>query len=914
MKASLRWLRTLVPGLDVPASEVARRLTGAGLEVEGTAEFGSGTEQLRVARVKAIEPHPTKSGLRLVTVDRGDATQQVVCGAPNVPAPGGLVVLAPLGAHLPAIDMTITPRAIAGVTSEGMLCSEREMGIGEGSDGILILHEGTPGQPLTDAVPGVRDTILEINVTPNRPDALGHLGLARDLGVLGDLPLAMPLADEHALATRIVADAVPVGEGPAGLGVAIESDERCPEYGAAILENIVVGPSPSWVRYRLQSLGVRSINNVVDATNLLLLEFGQPTHAFDLDRVAGHALTVRTARPGERLTTLDGKDRPLDPDDLVIADATGPTALAGVMGGAASEVSATTTRVVLECAFFEPRGVRRTARRHGLHSEASHRFERGVDRAGIVVALGRLLRLFAELCPGCRVVGEPVVVRRRSFEPAPIRIRSERLDALLGDTVPFDEARSILTRLGCTEVPYGTAAGAETANEAANGAGAAGEDGRRSGQTSEAGVQESRAAAAFTPPGWRPDLLREADLIEEVGRIRGYDRIAPSLPALVAPPPVASRLDEKLRQAAVELGLSEAVTYTFVAPSQLEALGAQAPAVKLLNPLSEERSVLRTSMLPGLLEALGRARRRGERGARLFSVGRTFHRTKLAAAAALANVESIHTAGVMPSGEGTQTATVYDHILVAADGEGVSQPSEATRVGVDLVSRRGVSDDGLPHERRWLAVVLAGPRPGYLTKPEEHDLLDAKAVAHELVGRALGREPTSEPWGAGRPAHLHPRGAARLLLGHHEVGQFGLLHPDVIDRLDLGGPAVVVELDLDALGREGERTAQAVAIPRLPSVWRDLSVEVSDPPRSDFERSGVIEETIRQAAGDLCERVELVATFGLPEQKVSLTYRVTYRDPLDRQGSEGARTLTDAEVDRQHEQARKALQSNIILR
>ncbi|RYE86648.1 MAG: phenylalanine--tRNA ligase subunit beta, partial [Myxococcales bacterium] len=471
-----------------------------------------------------------------------------------------------------------------------------------------------------------------------------------------------------------------IASGPAGVALAIEAEDRCPEYGMAILEGVTVGPSPLWVRHRLASLGVRSINNVVDATNLLLLELGQPTHAFDLDRLAGPAIVVRTARPGERLTTLDGKDRALDPDDLVIADAAGPTALAGVMGGAGSEVSSTTTRLLLEVAYFEPRSVRRTARRHGVHSEASHRFERGIDRAGVVVALGRLLKLIDELSPGCRLVGEPVVLRRRPFAPAAIRLRSERLDALLGDVVPFAEARSILRRLGCDEV---------------------------SGDERE---------AQFTPPGWRPDLLREADLIEEVGRVRGYDRIAPALPPMVALPPLASRLDDRLRQAAVELGLAEAVTYTFVAPAQLTALEAPAPAVHLLNPLSEERSVLRSSLLPGLLEALGRARRRGERGARLFTVGRTFH----------------------TSGDA----------------------------------------DGLPAERRALGVVLAGPRPAYLGKPEEHDLLDAKAVAHELVARTTGREPTSEAWAAAeRPAHLHPRGAARLAVGDHVVGQFGLLHP-----------------------------------------------------------------------------------------------------------------------------------------
>ncbi|MCS6901604.1 MAG: phenylalanine--tRNA ligase subunit beta [Myxococcales bacterium] len=792
MKASYRWLCELIPGLErFPPTEVAERLTAAGLEIEGQSEFGAGTDMLRVAQVVTVEPHPSKSGLRLVTVDHGAGTQRVVCGASNVPDPGGLVVLAPLGATLPAVGLTISPRTIGGISSEGMLCSEKEMGIGEGSAGILILPSGEPGQPLPEALPSVRDTILEINVTPNRPDALGHVGLARELAVLVGLTLRLPRPGQQ------------TGREPQDITILIEQEDRCPEYGASLVEGVTIGPSPLWVQHRLTSLGIRPINNVVDATNLVLLELGQPTHAFDWETIRGSEIRVRLARPGEKLVTLDGKEHVLDPDDLVIADAEGATGLAGVMGGARSEISPKTTKILLECAYFDPRSVRRTARRHGFHSEASHRFERGIDREGVKTAALRLLQVIQELCPGSRLTFGPVHVETRSYQAPRVRLRSERLDALLGSPVPFGEARAILRALGCEEVE--------------------GDD----------------AQATFRIPGWRPDLTREADLIEEVARVRGFDRIEAQLPPMLAQPQPLVRLDDELRRTAIGLGLMEAVTYAFLAPSQLEALGAPAPVVRLTNPLTEERSVLRTSLLPGLLEATRQARYRGERGVRLFTLGRIF------------------------------------------------------------LAPRGGTEEALPTEPRQLAAVLAGLRPAYLARPEEYDVFDGKAVAVELVARALRREPSVAAFSeAERPAHLHPRGAGVVRVGNQVVGRFGLLHPDVIERMDLGGSAVVVELDLDALETLGRATPKAAPIPRLPAIARDMAFTVAE-----AIPAGEVEGQIREAAGDLCEQVELFDVFrggSVPEGHRSLAFRVTYRDPLDRAGQEGARTLTDAEVEERH--------------
>jgi phenylalanyl-tRNA synthetase beta chain len=798
MKASYRWLRALIPGLDAPPAEIADRLTHAGLEVEGVHAYGAGLEPVVVAAVRKIEPHPGRSGLQLVTVDRGGGLEQrVVCGASNVPPSGGLVVLAPLGTHLVASGTTIAAREIGGVKSEGMLCSEGELGLlgpGSADEGILVLPEGTasPGTPFVRAVPAATDTIFEINVTPNRPDALGHVGIARDLAALYGLKFGFP---EPAAPTRVIQ-----GKVEAYAKVTVEDFERCPHYGAAVVVDVKIAPSPPWLRYRLSSLGVRPISNVVDVTNLVLFEFGHPIHAFDLDRVRGNSIIVRRARSGEKLVTLDGATRVLEADDLVICDAEGPIALAGVMGGQGSEIGSDTRRVLIECAYFAPRGIRRTSRRYGLHTESSHRFERGIDRGDTPDVLAHAASLIVDLASGAAVPGALHV-----FEPPPaeavVEVRSSRLDALLGTAVPFAEATSILKRLGFR-------------------------------------VQASSATSASVGvPTFRPDITREVDLIEEVARVRGLDAIPTVLPA-IRPQPLRQSgvVEEASRDVAVALGLSEAITYGFVSAKDLQALGAPASPVVLENPLSDERSVMRTSLLPGLLDSVKKAWRRGETEARLFSVGATF----------------------------------------------------------------AAGDDarGLPREISTFAAVLAGSRRGYLSKPEHFDLYDAKGLATELVERVVGR--TVDVVAQKEPTlHLHPRGAADLLVGTQRVGQLGPLHPDVLRAwdLDIAG-AVVVELDLGALAALGKKSPRFSAIPRLPAATRDIALVVHD----DVP-AGEVERVIREAAGDLCESVEVFDVFrgpSVPADHRSLAFHVVYRDPRAATSPSQARTLTDAEVDERH--------------
>jgi phenylalanyl-tRNA synthetase beta chain len=799
MKASYRWLRALVPRLEATPAEIAQRLTNAGLEVEGVHAYGAGLEPLVVAAVRSVEQHPTRSGLKLVTVDRGGQNECVVCGAPNVPAAGGLVVLAPLGTHLAARGMTVGSRDIGGVKSEGMLCSEGEMGLlapGTGGDeGILVLPEGTaqPGTSFLRAVPAASDTIFEIGVTPNRPDALGHVGIARDLAALCGLPFAFP---EPEAPTRVIQ-----GKAQAYAKVTVEDFERCPHYGAAVVVDVKIAPSPLWLRYRLSSLGVRPISNVVDITNLVLFEFGHPIHAFDLDRVRGHSIVVRRARAGEKLATLDGVTRVLDADDLVICDAEGPVALAGVMGGEGSEIGPETKRVLIECAYFAPRGIRRSSRRHGLHTESSHRFERGIDRGDTPDVLAHAASLVVDLAGGSAVPGA-----LHEFQSPPperkIEMRSTRLDELLGVAVPFAEATSILKRLGFRVEPSSTT-----------------------------------GVAAVTVPTFRPDVSREVDLIEEVSRVRGLDAIPTTLPA-IRPQPAreTGALEDAVREAAVAFGLSEAITYGFVSPKELESVGAPPSPVAIENPLSDDQSVMRTSLLPGLLQAVKKAWRRGETEARLFTVGTTF-----------------------------------------APG---SDPS------------------GLPRERPTFAAVLAGSRRNYLAKPEHYDVYDAKGLALDVVERVTGLGATIAAQKDKR-AHLHPRGAGDVFVQSKRVGQLGPLHPDVLRAWDLeAAGAVVVELVLDEVAGVGRRSSRYAPIPRLPAATRDIALVVHD----DVP-SGDVERLIREAAGDLCESVEVFDVFrgpSVPEGHRSLAFHVVYRDPRAATTPSEARTLTDQEVDERH--------------
>ena len=785
MKASCNWLRELVPQLTASPKDIAARFTAAGLEVEGIVEFGAATDSCVVASVVSMRPHPTKSGLRLVTVDRGGSQQELVCGAPNVPGPGGLVVLAPLGTHLPAKNMTIGKRAIAGVESEGMLCSEDELGLGDDHDGIIILPAGSakPGDKLSAAFPAMRDTILEIGLTPNRPDGLGHIGLAREVAALYELPFETPGKGTG----------TGTGTGPeiaSLITIEVRDAERCPHYGAAAVVDIAIAASPT-TRYRLQSLGVRSISNVVDVTNLVMLAWGHPMHAFDLDRVRGNRIIVRRANDGEKLTTLDGIERSLVADDLLICDGEGPVALAGIMGGASSEIQPDTKRVLFEVAWFDPRSVRRTARRHGMHTESSHRFERGVDPGDVAQVLEHAVSMTLSLAggsaakhrmhvQGARISGEPTAPERRA-----ITLRARRLLELLGVDVPFAEAIAILERLGCHV------------------------------------VSKNDKTCDVLAPSHRPDLGREVDLVEEVIRVRGMDAIPALLPAVRASRDVGGHeeLARRAREAAVSVGLSEAITYSFTSARSLEVLGAPTPTVLLKNPLGEHHGVMRTTLLPGLLDAVANARRHGEHEVREFTVGPVFLQAK-------------------------------------------------------------AGGDGLPDEQLRIGFVLAGARPGWLEKPQSLDAWDAKgyavAIAQRLGGTPAKVEvvPATREDAQAHAPHLHPRGAAFVHLGGRRIGSFGPLHPDALEALGLDTSVLVAELDLEPFVT-GPMLPQYAVIARFPAATRDVALVVKDE-----IKAGEVESAVRAAAGPLAEGVQLFDRFvggQIPAGSSSLAFHVVYR-------------------------------------
>ncbi len=724
MKASVRWLRELCPELPDDPNILGARFTAAGLEVEGVEAFGVAAESCVVASVVAVRPHPSRSGLQLVTVDRGQTPQEIVCGAPNVPAPGGLVVLAPLGVELPAKGLKIERRAIGGVLSEGMLCSESELGLGDAAEGLLVLPAGSAeaGTRLADALPFARDTILDISLTPNRPDALGHLGLAREAAALFALPFTEPTTLQS-LERESLSDV------ESHLTVSIEDSARCPHYGAAILLDVTVGPSPLASRWRLASLGVRAISNVVDVTNLVMLGFGHPMHAFDLDKVSGRRIVVRCARRDEALRTLDGVERLLSDDDLVICDGARPVALAGVIGGSATEITTGTRNVLLECAYFDPPGIRRSARRHGVHTESSHRFERGVDWGDTRVVLESAISQVGSSV-GAKAACTPRIFEARALPKRAVTLRHARPAALLGAPMAPEEAAEILLRLGFSRIV----------------------------------AEEDRDV--WQVPSFRPDVSREADLVEEVGRVRGYDAIPATLPRVRSSRDAGPRqaLARRAGDAAVAMGLSEAVTHSLVSARDLAAVGAAPPSVTIVNPLTEDRSVMRTSLVPGLLHAIRHARRHGEPNASLFTVGTVF-----------------------------------------LQSEGV-----------------------LPEERLAFAALLAGERASWLSPPRAVDVWDAKGIAEGMVSRMLCREPTLQGASASdRPSAIHPRGAAFIEVAGQRVGFLGPLHPELAEAFEIDQPACLVEVDLVRLDAVGIQPTRFVTLPRFPASTRDLAVVVS---------------------------------------------------------------------------------------
>ena len=578
MKVSLNWLKEFVDLPTEDPGELSHVLAMLGHEVEGVETVTPGWTDVVVARVETVEAHPDADRVRVCTVTTGGGPITVVCGAWNFEA-GATVAFAQPGAVLPG-DFEIGVRKIRGVESHGMICSEKELDIGDDADGILVLDEpASPGAPLEDVVP-LPDVLFDLAITTNRPDAMSIFGIARDLAAWYDIPIRMP---DPRPAT------VP---GDAGIEIDIQDPEGNPRFVARRLDGVTVRPSPLWMKVRLRNAGIRPISNLVDVTNYVMLELGQPLHVFDADEIAGDRLTIHRAQPGQRLVTLDGVDRELDPTDLVISDEEGPTSLAGTMGGERSEVSDKTTSTILEAAAWDPPSILHTSHRLGLRSEASARFERGVDPQLPPLASLRAAELIVETA-GASLREGWVDAIARPFEPTVLELTVSDVTRLLGDRFDAATIETLLTRLGF--------------------------------------VVTNGDPMRVEVPSYRPDVSRPVDLVEEVARLADYDTFGERLRVgrgggLTADQQLVRRLTSTL----VSLGLSQTINLPFVSPADLAAFDAPAGhelgrTIRVKNPLSEEEAVLRPSLLPGILRVIRHNRNRGRRDVAVFEHGRVFH-------------------------------------------------------------------------------------------------------------------------------------------------------------------------------------------------------------------------------------------------------------------------------------------------
>ena len=788
MKVSFEWLQEFVSPLPAP-EELARRLTRAGLEVEGMHRPAEALAGVVVARIAAAAPHPNAEKLTVTRVEAGGSGLQVVCGAKNFQV-GDLVPLATVGTTLPG-GTAIQRASLRGVESEGMLCSGRELGLSDDASGLLILpKELAPGTPLAKAL-GLEDTVLEVNVTPNRGDALSHLGVGREAAAVLGVSLQRKL--------RTPAESgAPVSD---VIRIEIADPVGCPRFTARVLEGVRIAPSPAWMRRRLERCGVRSINNVVDVTNYVMLELGQPFHAFDLDRIQGAFLRVRRAREGEPLTTLDGKRRTLVADDLVIEDSRGAQSLAGTMGGADTEVRDGTTRVLLEAANWDPGTIRRMARRHQLPSEASYRFERGVDRTVLPEVLDHAAALMAELS-GATVRRGRIDVQPRPAEPRLVSLGKGEVEGLLGAPVPEEQVRSILSSLGF----------------------------------------DPESGGRWRVPGWRHDVERPEDLVEEVARIRGYEHIPSVLPASsgsLVPEPAWVEVDRRIRGALAGAGFDEVVNYSFVDPAilpwvtprALEKLGTPVGAVTLKNPLTPQQAVMRTSLLASLLPNVAANLRHQPESLRLYEIGRAYLRD--------------------PHG------------------------------GKDL---RPVAE-----ERLHVAGVLWGRRDprGWTAKDAANDFFDARGTVEAIVSALSAGELTCR---LGRVAPFHPRATAEARVGDVVLGWLGEVHPLTAEQLELPPGVFAFELEFSALERVAALSPRFEPLPRYPAVLRDLAVVVP----VGMEAADV-RAVIREVGQPLVEDATLFDVYTgppLPEGQKNLAFALRYRSP--------ERTLRDDEVAAAH--------------
>lgn len=739
MKFSRQWVSEYTPVEDTP-EEFSALLSDLGLEVEDLVVVGGVPREVVVARVADVRAHPDADRIRLVDVDPGDGTiVQVCCGASNM-APGDLVALAPVGTTMPD-GMEIASRRMRGQVSDGMLCSARELTLGEDHEGIMILPADlVVGESLAEALVIQPDVHVDVDVLPNRPDALSVLGIARDVAARRATAIVEPRP-------------LPVlSSGPIeGVSVAVDAPDLCGRFAVCVLDDVTSGPSPDWLIRRLKSAGMRPVNVVVDVTNFVMLELGQPSHAFDLECVPEGHLGVRWARPGETVTTLDGVQRRLEPSDGVVVDRDDRVlTLAGVMGGASTEISESTSSVLVEVAWWDPPSIAATAARLGLHSEASLRFKRGVDTAIGPLALQRIASLLVEFT-GARVRPGMLEVLGDLPAPAVIDLRLQQLNRRLGTAFSAVEVTTILESMGFV-VERGST------------------------------TPEDAEVLRVTVPTWRPDCTIEVDLTEEVARMYGMSRLPRRRLRIEQRGHLseAQRRRRAIRRALVGAGVSEAMPLPFLAPGDLERCDLPADGLLIANPLVSEESVLRTSLLPGLVSAVAYNVTHRSEGIRLFEIGRVF-------------------------GVGARATTDIEASV------------NAGRV--------------LDGEREVLGVALAGR-----TAPSSVHLLEAVLESIGILRPSLLNEavPGLHP---GRSARV----VIDVGDGSTDVGVVGELHPVVLTRHGIHEPVAWLELDLSVILALPVVARRAQPVSRYPSADVDLAFVVDDSVPAIAVRQAILE-------------------------------------------------------------------------
>lgn len=729
MKVSIEWLSQYVDLTGYTGEELADRLTRSGIEVDVVEKRIKGVSGVVVGLVKTCEKHPDADRLRLCTVDAGgEEDLQIVCGAPNVAA-GQKVPVALVGAVLPG-NFKIKKAKLRGVESQGMICSAKELGMNDKllpkdlQEGILVLPEDA--EIGTDVVKllGLDDEVLELDLTPNRSDCLSMIGVACEIAAILEREVKIPEA---------TVKEEPAKQASEDFTVEIEAPDACSMYTARLLENVKIGPSPLWLQNRLMAAGIRPINNVVDVTNYVMLEYGQPLHAFDADLLEGGKILVRYAKPGESVTTLDDVERKLEPHMLAIADAEKPVALAGVMGGANSEVSSSTTRILLEAAKFDGGLVRKTSRELGIRSESSLRFEKEVNPHAVTEALNRAAALIIETAGGVAASGIVSAVEKTYDEPV-IFLGVERVNRYLGTEITLEQMKAIFERL-------------------------------RFGYE----VTEDQGGLNVRVPLRRGDITRDVDLIEEVARLYGYDNI-PATPIVGVTTPGARTLAQRIRLETSRYlnsaGLHEAMLYSFTHPDRITEYPGLYPKVQpiaLSMPMSTERSVLRTSLIPHLIDTAVYNRNRNIDDVAIFEIGSVF----------LTEEEHL-------------TRLPEEKLLVSA---------------------------------LWTGGSTAGHWSG---KVRPADFYDLKGVLDGLFSH-LGI--SGAEYRAVSFDGLHPGRAAEIILGEKRIGIIGQLHPDLQRRYELDD-TYIFEVEMDQLVEGANLAITYEPLPKYPSIARDIAIVV----------------------------------------------------------------------------------------